>query len=258
MVIVLIVNTFIRIFQRFDTYFYQRIILLYQCFTCLSQHDTSKFDCSEERFSQTGELIVERCCLSYQIIYFFHYRCIISIILFLCKFCKFSFLRSFRTQYIVVDDCPVHSDRIFPVVTGTGIFVCILDADFITCIHHFLQYSQTGTADTDTRVVFRFHAFFYFRYGQITACTSGESHNHCIISFFQTFERDRQMFFCFQRSIVCAVFCRFSVSIRINTEHGEITGVTGPHPVIRFATELTDRGGGSGNHTYIRIYFLIK
>ena len=32
---------------RFDTYFYQRIILLYQCFTCLSQHDTSKFDCSE-------------------------------------------------------------------------------------------------------------------------------------------------------------------------------------------------------------------
>ena len=66
------------------------------------------------------------------------------------------------------------------------------------------------------------------------------------------------MFLRFQRSIACAIFSRLSVGICIDTEHGEVTGMTGPHPVICFSAKLTDRRRRSCHHTHIRVYFLIE
>ena len=66
------------------------------------------------------------------------------------------------------------------------------------------------------------------------------------------------MFLGFQWDVTLAVFCRFTICICINTEHGKVTGMTRPHPVVCFTTKLTDRRGWSGYHTYIRIYFLIE
>ena len=66
------------------------------------------------------------------------------------------------------------------------------------------------------------------------------------------------MFLGFQWDVALAVFCRFTICICINTEHGKVAGMTRPHPVVCFTAKLTDRGGGSGYHTYIRIYFLVE
>ena len=66
------------------------------------------------------------------------------------------------------------------------------------------------------------------------------------------------MFLGFQGNIVFTVFCRFTVRISIDTEHGEVAGMARPHPVVCLTAKLTDRRGGSSYHTYIRIYFLIE
>ena len=53
------------------------------------------------------------------------------------------------------------------------------------------------------------------------------------------------MFLRFQRSIACAVFSRLSVGICIDTEHGEVTGMTGLHPVVCLPPNLPTEEGGA-------------
>ena len=49
------------------------------------------------------------------------------------------------------------------------------------------------------------------------------------------------MFLSFERNIVFIVFGRFTVSVCIDTEYRKVASMTGPHPVIGFPTEFTDR-----------------
>ena len=155
-------DAFVSAFQGFHACFDYRIVFLKQCFACFSQHNITKFDSSEESLSQTGVLIVERSCLSYQVINILHYCCIFNIVLCFCKLCEFGFLCSFCSQYIIIDDGFIHADGVFPIVAGTCILVCILNTDFVTGIHYLFQDSQTCTTNTDTWIVLRFHTFFYF------------------------------------------------------------------------------------------------
>ena len=66
------------------------------------------------------------------------------------------------------------------------------------------------------------------------------------------------MFLHFQRNISLIVFGRFTIGSSIYAEHGKVTAVTGPHPVVGVGSKLTDGRGGSSHHTDIFVDGLYK
>ena len=87
-------------------------------------------------------------------------------------------------------------------------------------------------------------------------CTAGITHYHGKITLLYTLERYAQELLGTQRNIVLAVIGRLSVWTGIYAEHTEITGMTGPHPVVSLTSELTGRCRRSAHKPYVTIYLV--
>ncbi|MPM50978.1 hypothetical protein SDC9_97724 [bioreactor metagenome] len=44
----------------------------------------------------------------------------------------------------------------------------------------------------------------------------------------------------FQGDVFLAVFCRFAIGAGVDAKHTEIAGMTGPHPVVGIASEISN------------------
>ena len=172
---------------------------------------------------------------------------------FLCILSEACFLFGFGFQHLVVDDGLVHTDGVLPIIAAGCILAGILYADLVVGIHLSLQHSLAGTTDADARLVAGSHALLYFALGQVAVGASRETHNHGIVTFFDTLERYSQVLLRLQWYVVGAVGCRFAIGIGIDTEYREVASVAWPHPVVGFATKLTDGTWRSGYHTHIAI-----
>ena len=145
----------------------------------------------------------------------------------------------FSAQHVIVDDCLVHADGIFPVVTASGKFVGILYAGLVAGVHIFAQHVEAHSTHVNHGLIVCFHTLFHFRSGEVAAGSSGEPHNHGVVILLQALDGDRQVLRSLQRYVVLRIFGRLSVFVGIDAEDGEISRMARPHPVIRFTTELS-------------------
>ena len=242
MIIILVVYIGICFFQAADSFFdIFLFVLLQSSFQIVEQNVCSaKLDTASESFTEVNHLLGNRSSLLNILVNLAYNLSIVGIVLFFCKLCKLSFLFSLCFQYFIVDDSLVHTDRVFPVVAGRSELTCILDTYLIAGSHFLTQYVLTCFTNFNTRSVYSFHTHFHFTFSQVTAGASRESHNHSIVAFLQTFQRNSKMLLHFQRNIVGTIFSRVTIFIGIDTEHREVTCMTRPHPVVCFSTEFTD------------------
>ena len=257
-VVVFVVDVVEHLFQLCFGSSKQRVVFLFQRRLYLMHNHVraSEFDSAAQGFVQVVELTGNRHSLGNDFVDSLYYTLVFGFTF--GKFGKVLFLFRFCAQHIVVDNCLVHADGVFPVVAASGKFAGILDAGFVAGIHVLAQYIEADTTHVNHGLVVCFHAFFHFRPGEVTAGAARESHNHGIIVFFQSFDGNGQEFRSLQRYVACIVFGRFSVGIGIDAEYGEVARVTWPHPVVGFTAELTYRGRGSGYHTHVTVHFVIE
>ena len=69
---------------------------------------------------------------------------------------------------------------------------------------------------------------------------SGEAIDKCEIALLHACSRDSEVFLRLVWDIVLRVWGRVVVLVRIDSEHGEVTCVTRPHPVVGVSSELSD------------------
>ncbi len=60
--------------------------------------------------------------------------------------------------------------------------------------------------------------------------------------------------FRFHRDIVLGIFRGGTVGGGVDAEHGEVTGMTRPHPVVGIAAEFTDGTRGSHHEAHVLIH----
>ena len=198
MVIVFVMDISKNFFQLLYGFVDKRVILLFQTFFQIVHNHVraTEFNSPAECFCQVVILTGHRHCLAHNRIDFFYYTFVFRLAF--GELSEFLLLFCFRTQHIIINDSLIHTDRVLPVVAAAGILVGILDTGFVAGGHHFFQYGKTCATNGDAWLVLCLHTFFYFRYGEVAACTSGESHNHGIVTFFQSFDGDGQVFRSFQ------------------------------------------------------------
>ena len=201
MIVVFIMDVSKDLFQLFERLIDERVVLFFQSlFQVIHNHvRATEFNGATECFHQVVILTGHRHCLVYNGIYFFYYTFVLRFTF--SEFCEFLLLFCLCTQYIIINDRFIHTDGVLPVIAAAGILVGILNTSFVAGSHHFFQYGEACATYSDTRLVLCFHTFLYFRYGEVTACASGETHDHGVITFFQSLDRNRQIFGSLQRYI---------------------------------------------------------
>jgi len=194
-VIILIVHVGISFFQLFERFLNVFLLILFECsFQVIeNQVSSAKLDTRTESLGEISQLFGKRSHPSHILIDFSYYRSIIGIVLFLGKLSEVGFLLCLGFQHTVVDDSFIHSNRIFPIVAGRSKLAGILDTYLITCCHFLAQHFLTCLAHLNARCIGSVHAEFHLALGQIAAGASGKSHNHGIVAFLQSSQRDGKM-----------------------------------------------------------------
>ena len=160
-------------------------------------------------------------------------------------------------QHVVVYNGLVHADGVFPVVAASCKLVGILDADLVTLSHELFQHVQVDRAHVDHGLVLSRHHLLHLALCKIPLCASGKSHDHGIVPFVQSLNGDGEEFGCLQGHIVCTVFGRLPILVGIDAEHGKVTRVARPHPVVGFPSELAHARRRRSYHAHIAIYLII-
>ena len=171
---------------------------------------------------------------------------------------KFFLLLLLGVEHIEVNQSFVHADGILPVVGRRCILAGILDAYFITFQHFFEQIVEAYRTHCLTHEIGSLHTFFHLIGNHITPVASGESHYESKVALFHTAQIDRKVFLHFQGDIILIVFGRFAIGGGIYAEHGEVTAVAGPHPVVCVGSKLSDGRRGSTHHADILVDGLYK
>src|SRR5690606_40608907 len=83
-----------------------------------------------------------------------------------------------------------------------------------------------------------------------------ESHNHSKVTFFNTVDVHCKETFRLVWNVVFAVCGWLVLFVGIDAQHGEITGVTRPHPVVSVTTEL-DRKSTRLNSSHVKISYAV-
>ena len=81
--------------------------------------------------------------------------------------------------------------------------------------------------------------------------TARIAHNHGVIALLDTLEGNLKGLGGNIRLVGRGVGGRLVVSSGVDSEHGEVTSVTGPHPVVSLASEFSDRCRRSTDETDI-------
>ena len=87
----------------------------------------------------------------------------------------------------------------------------------------------------------------------VFARRTGTAVNECEIALVHSRRGNRKPVPGTVGNVVQRVVRRLVVGIRIDAEHGEIARMTGPHPVVRIAAELTDGRGRSTHEPHVAV-----
>ena len=167
-------------------------------------------------------------------------------------------LFSLGGEHGVVHDSLVHANGVLPVVAATSELVGILDTGLVTLAHVLLQYVEVNGTHVDHGLVDGGHTLAHFALCEVTFGRTGEAHDHGIVTFVESLQRDRKVLRGLQGYIVSAVFGRLSVLVSIDAEHGEVACVAGPHPVVRLAAEFAYARRRSCHHAHVAIDLIIE
>ena len=133
----------------------------------------------------------------------------------------------------------LHAFPFLPAVGRACIFVGVLDfhcrISQHVLQHQILPYGPCRNAD----VILCQHVF-EFRHSLEPYRAARVSHDHCIVSLLYAFEGNPEGLLRPVRHIVLGIVSRIVVLVRIDPEHGEVSGVARPHPVVGVGSELAD------------------
>ena len=240
MVVILVVYFGKAFLQGLDGFFDVFLLVFLESFLQVGECLVGRFELdATEYFAEVSRLSLQRHDAGYIVIDLLDYTLIVGMLFRFREVQETFFLFGLGFQYLVVDDSLVHTDGVLPVVGRAGILAGILDTYLVAGSHFLAQHTLAGFTHFDTRGVDGIHAEFHFAFGQVAAGASRESHNHGIIAFLKSLQRNRQELLHLKRHVVLAIVGRISVLVGINTEHGEIAGMARPHPVVGFTSELT-------------------
>ena len=141
------------------------------------------------------------------------------------------------------------------IVGGHGIFVGILEHDGRVRAHGVPHEILPHKAGVDCNAVHLLHVL-QLGCGLEALGAAGIAHDHSVIAFLNALERDFEVALGFQGNVVLVIIGRLAFFIGIYAEHGEISGVAGPFPVVRIAAELADRGRGCAHETNVRVVLI--
>ena len=164
----------------------------------------------------------------------------------------------FVVEEVHLFDAFVHAAVVLNHVAVAKVLVFNLEAHGIALVHEFLVVVKQRVSGSDNGCVGVLCAQFDLRGGEIAACSAGESHNHGVVVFLDSFEGDGQEFVAVKRHVVGGVGCRLSVFVCVDSEDGEVCVLARPHPVVGVSAELSDVVGRRGNETHVKIGLFVE
>ena len=154
-------------------------------------------------------------------------------------------------NYVEAGKSLVHTDGVLPIVRAAGILRGILDTDGIAGRHRLGPDVLLDSAHFDTRFVAVLDALLNAPRREIAVRAAGETNCHRVVLLLIALERDFGNELRLVRLVVGAIFRRLVLSVGIDTEHGEVYRMPGPHPVVRIPTELTHGRRRGKHHAHI-------
>ena len=139
-----------------------------------------------------------------------------------------------------------------PAVGAAGVLVGILELYGRVCAHGLPHEVLTHGAGVNPDAVGGNH-LLELGGRLVTLGASGVAHDHGIVVLLDALHGHLQAAGGLVGNVLRAVIGRHVVLAGIHAEHGEVAGVTGPHPVVRLSAELAHGSGGSGHEAHVRI-----
>ena len=139
-----------------------------------------------------------------------------------------------------------------PAVGAAGIFVGILELDGRVCAHGLPHHILAHGAGIDADAVGGNH-FLQLGGGLVTLGAAGITHDHGVAVLRRSGRGDLEAAGGLVGHVVRAVGGGHIVLAGIHAEHGEVAGVTGPHPVVRLSAELAHMGRRGSHETDVRV-----
>ena len=136
--------------------------------------------------------------------------------------------------------------------------VGIHQVDVFVHLHVFFHHFEFLAKNVDNGGIESVHIVVDTIARHVTLGAAREAPNHGEVVLLHAIEADGQVVLGGQRHIVLAVGGRLTVLASINAEDAEVASVTGPHPVVGVATELTNRRVGHTNETHIWEHLIDK
>ena len=139
------------------------------------------------------------------------------------------------------------------IIGASRILRSIFNTYSVASQHRLFPDALLDATHLDTRLITILDTLLHAPRAQITIRASRKTDCHGIIFILIALHRHLRYISRGIRLIIRIVFRRFIIRVGVHTEYGKITGMPRPHPVIRIATELTDRARRSENHTHVTI-----
>ena len=144
---------------------------------------------------------------------------------------------------LLIDDlqvvkCRVLSKGELPVVRRAGILGGIHDAEGIALLHGLIEDGKLDTTHLIAHIVGGAHGVLDSVGREIAIRAARITKGHSVRTLIITLCADMGIFARMVRHVVLAVFSRVVVLVGIDAEDAEVTGLTGPHPVVSITTIL--------------------
>ena len=141
---------------------------------------------------------------------------------------------------------------LLPAVGGGSVFVGIFETDGRVG-HHLLPHDVLADgAGVNADAVVLNHAI-ELGGGLVALRATRVAQDHGIVAFLYALGGNLEAAGGLVGDVELAVFGRHVVGPGVYAEHGEVAGVAGPHPVVRFSAELAHGCRGSAHKAYVRI-----
>ena len=141
---------------------------------------------------------------------------------------------------------------LLPAIGAAGVLVGILELYRRVGAHGLPHDVLTHGAGIDADAVDGNH-FLELGGGLVALGAAGIAHNHGIVVLLDALGGDLQALGGLVGHVVGAVGGGQVVLAGIHAEHGEVAGVTGPHPVVGLSAELAHIGRRGGHEAYVGV-----
>ena len=150
------------------------------------------------------------------------------------------------------------ADVVLPVVRCLRVFGRVLDADRGVSVHVRLHGFQFEVANVHHGWVVETQRLVDAPAAQEAVGAAGVAHDHGEITFGHAVHADAEVALGLVGDVVFAEVSRFVVLVGVDAEHREITGVTGPHPVVRITAVLAHAFWRCSNEADVAVRLVLE